>query len=85
MILTESQLGAAVSSSKSGRYDIVKHAIEWIHLNMQNEEFRKLDQADIINKALSDIVTDVATPEKMEELRKKIKKSKTASNGQEGC
>jgi hypothetical protein len=44
MILTENQLGAAVSSSKSGRYDIVKHAIEWIHLNIQSEEFRKLDQ-----------------------------------------
>ncbi|MDR2351531.1 MAG: hypothetical protein LBD56_02485 [Endomicrobium sp.] len=80
MVLTESQLGAAVSSSKSGRYDIVKHAIEWIHLNIQNEEFRKLDQASIINKALSDVVTGVATPEKMEELRKKIKKSKAASS-----
>ncbi|MDR2644498.1 MAG: hypothetical protein LBB44_00715 [Endomicrobium sp.] len=85
MILTESQLGAAVSSSKLGKYDIVKHAIEWIHLNIQNEEFRKLDQVGIINKALSDIVTDIATPEKMEELRKKMKKIRAASNGQEGC
>ncbi|MDR1104235.1 MAG: hypothetical protein LBK92_02625 [Endomicrobium sp.] len=85
MVLTESQLGSAVSSSKLGRYDIVKHAIEWIHLNIQNEEFRKLDQADIINKALSDIVTDVATPEKMEELRKKMKKVKAALDRQEGC
>jgi hypothetical protein len=76
MILTENQLGEAVSSSKSSRYDIVKHAIEWIYLNIQNEEFRKLDQADIINKALSDIVTDVATPEKMAELHKKNKKIK---------
>ncbi|MDR1245253.1 MAG: hypothetical protein LBJ98_04700 [Endomicrobium sp.] len=85
MILTESQLGAAVSSSKLGKYDIVKHAIEWIHLNIQNEEFRKLNQVGIINKALSDIVTDIATPEKMEELRKKMKKIRAASNGQEGC
>ena len=85
MVLTESQLGAAVSSSKLGKYDIVKHAIEWIHLNIQNEEFRKLDQVGIINKALSDIVTDIATPEKMEELRKKMKKIRAASNGQEGC
>ncbi|MDR2811867.1 MAG: hypothetical protein LBB06_02020 [Endomicrobium sp.] len=77
MILTESQLEAAISSSKLGRYDIVKHAIEWIHLNTQNEEFRKLDQAGIINKALSDIVTGVATPEKIEELRQKNKKVKT--------
>jgi hypothetical protein len=85
MVLTKSQLGAAVSSSKLGRYDIVKHAIEWIHLNIQNEEFRKLDQAGIIKKALSDIVTDVATPEKMEELRKKMKKVKVASSEQEHC
>jgi hypothetical protein len=85
MVLTESQLGAAVSSSKLGKYDIVKHAIEWIHLNIQNEEFRKLDQVGIINKALSDIVTDIATPEKMEELRKKMKKIRAASNRQEGC
>ena len=85
MVLTESQLGAAVSSSKLGKYDIVKHAIEWIHLNIQNEEFRKLDQVGIINKALSDIVTDIATPEKMEELRKKMKKIRAALNGQEGC
>ncbi|MDR2252147.1 MAG: hypothetical protein LBD98_04960 [Endomicrobium sp.] len=83
MVLTESQLGAAVSSSKLGRYDIVKRAIEWIHLNIQNEEFRKLDQAGIIKKALSDIVTDVATLEKMEELRKKMKKVKAVSREQE--
>jgi hypothetical protein len=85
MILTEDQLRAAVSSSNSGRYDIVKHAIEWIHLNIQNEEFRKLDQVGIINKALSDIVTGVATPEKKEELRKKIKKLKSVSIEQKGC
>ncbi|MDR1122663.1 MAG: hypothetical protein LBL02_01370 [Endomicrobium sp.] len=76
MALTESQLREAISLSKSSRYDIVKHAIEWIYLNIQNEEFRKLDQADIINKALSDIVTDVVTPEKMAEFDKKNKKIK---------
>jgi hypothetical protein len=80
MVLTESQLEVAVSSSKLGRYDIVKHAIEWIHLNIQNEEFRKLDQASIIKKALSDIVTDVAILEKIEEFRKKMKKAKVTSN-----
>jgi hypothetical protein len=85
MVLTERQLEEAISSSKLGRYDMVKHAIEWIHLNIQSEEFRKLDQAGIINKALSDIVTGVATHERMEELRKRIKRSKTASCEQEGC
>jgi hypothetical protein len=77
MILTETQLGAAVSSSKLGRYNIVKQALEWIVLNRQNEDFRKLTQPELINKALSDVVTGVVTPEKVEELRKKIKKTKT--------
>jgi hypothetical protein len=74
MVLTEMQLRSAVSSSKLGRYDIVKLALEWISLNKQSEDFRKLTQAEMINKALSDVVMDVATLEKMEELRKKQKK-----------
>ncbi|MDR3195726.1 MAG: hypothetical protein LBT58_02940 [Endomicrobium sp.] len=76
MVLTEMQLGLAVSSSKFSRYDIVKLALEWIDLNRQSADFRKLTQPEIINKALSDVVTDVATPEKIEELRKKMKNAK---------
>jgi hypothetical protein len=75
MVFTETQLGVAVSSSKLGRYDIVKLAVEWIALNRQNEDFRKLTQSEIITKALSDVVTDVVTPEKLEGLRKKMKKN----------
>jgi hypothetical protein len=87
MVLTETQLGSAVSSSKLDRYDIVKLALEWISLNRQSEDFRKLTQDEMINKALSDVVTDVATPEKIEELRKKQKKSikAEASTEGEGC
>jgi hypothetical protein len=77
MVLTEMQLGSAVSSSNLDRYDIVKLALEWVALNRQNEDFRKLTQAELINKALSDVVTGVITPEKVEELRKKVKKTKT--------
>jgi transcriptional regulator of met regulon len=77
MVLTETQLGSALSSSKLGRYDVVKQALEWVALNRQNENFRKLTQPELINKALSDVVTGYATPEKMEELRKKMKKIKT--------
>jgi hypothetical protein len=85
VVLTENQLIAAISSSKLSRYDIVKHAIEWIHLNIQNEEFRRLDQAGIINKALSDVVTDVATIEKMKKLQQKMKKLKIITSKQEYC
>ncbi|MDR2616729.1 MAG: hypothetical protein LBC22_02835 [Endomicrobium sp.] len=71
--LTDSQLREAVSSSTLGRYEIVKIALNWISVNEYNEEFRKLPQTELINKALSDVVTGVATLEKIEELRKKVK------------
>jgi predicted nucleic acid-binding protein len=74
MPLTHTQLGAAVSSSKLGRYNIVILALAWIEANKQNEDFKKLTAAELINKALNDVVTNVATYEKIEELRKKMKK-----------
>ncbi|GHT36516.1 hypothetical protein AGMMS49593_01590 [Endomicrobiia bacterium] len=74
MLLTEAQLGVAVSSSQLGRYDIVMLALAWIKVNKQNEDFRKLGQAELISKALSDVIANVATYEKIEELRKKMKK-----------
>ncbi|MDR0978282.1 MAG: hypothetical protein LBL71_04605 [Endomicrobium sp.] len=73
MVLTETQLAEAISSSKLGRYNIVKMAVEWIALNKQNDSFKRLTQIEIINKALNDVVTNVATPEKIEELYKKMK------------
>jgi hypothetical protein len=74
MPLTPTHLEVAVSSSKLGRYNIVMLALAWIEANKQNEDFRKLTAAELINKALNDVVTNVATYEKIEELRKKIKK-----------
>ena len=74
MISTKMQLREAISASKLGRYEIVALSLEWISLNKQNENFRKLTQSELINRALIDVVTDVATPEKIEELRKKMKK-----------
>ncbi|MDR2399206.1 MAG: hypothetical protein LBD61_02035 [Endomicrobium sp.] len=84
MILTQMQLASAVSSSKLGRYNIVELALEWISLNRQSEDFRKLTQAEMINKALSDVVTDVATPEKIKELHKKQKRLIKADASREG-
>jgi hypothetical protein len=72
--LAETELGKMLSTSELGRYEIVKLALEWIELMRQNEEYKKLTQPELINKALGDIVTNVATREKIEELRKKIKK-----------
>jgi hypothetical protein len=78
--LTDSQLREAVSSSTLGRYEIVKMALNWISVNKYNEEFRKLPQTELINKALSDVVTGVATLEKIEELRKEELRKKVKDN-----
>jgi len=72
--LTEMELWEALSISKLGRYEIVKLALEWIELVKQSEEYKKLTQTELINKALNDIVTNVATCEKIKELRRKMKK-----------
>ncbi|MDR3256421.1 MAG: hypothetical protein LBT18_02025 [Endomicrobium sp.] len=74
MTLTETQLGLAVSTSQLGRYKIVKLALEWIEVTKQNEDYRKLTQPELINKVLSDVVNNIATPEKIAEFRKKMKK-----------
>ncbi|GHT60664.1 hypothetical protein AGMMS50222_01550 [Endomicrobiia bacterium] len=74
MLLTEAQLGVAVLSSQLGRYDMVMLALAWIEVNKQNEDFRKLGQTELINKALNDVIANIATHEKIEELRKKMKK-----------
>jgi len=56
-----------------GRYDIVKTALQWIEVKKYDEDYRKLSQADLITKALDDVASNVATPEAIEELRKKNK------------
>ena len=68
--LTDRHLREAVASSAICRYEIVKMALDWIFVNKYNEEFRKLPQTELINRALNDVVTGVATLEKIEELRK---------------
>ncbi|MDR1418286.1 MAG: hypothetical protein LBI80_03925 [Endomicrobium sp.] len=70
---TDNQLREAISSSELGRYEIVKMALKWISVNKYNEEFKKLPQTELINKALNDVVTGIASLEKIEELRKKTK------------
>ncbi len=73
MALNEMQLAKEMSESKLGKYDIVKLALDWISVKKQDEDYRHLTQADLIVKALNDVVENVATPEKIEELRKKMK------------
>ncbi|MDR3253386.1 MAG: hypothetical protein LBT07_00255 [Endomicrobium sp.] len=74
MALIEMYLDSAISTSQLGRYEIVKLALEWIEIIKHNEDCRKLTQAELINKALTDVVTNVATYEKIKEIQKKMKK-----------
>lgn len=73
MALSKSQLMEAVFGSKMGRYELVKLALDWIEVKKYDEDYRKLTQAELISKALDDVVEGVATPETIEELRKKMK------------
>jgi len=68
--LGETRLEALISMSTLGKYEIVKLTLEWIAAMRQNEEYRKLAQMELINKALNDVVTDVAIREKMKKEMK---------------
>ncbi|MDR2676467.1 MAG: hypothetical protein LBC05_00385 [Endomicrobium sp.] len=70
----EVYLGPEISQLCLGRYDIVKLALSWIDIIKHDETCKKLTQAQLINKALNDIITNVATYEKIEETQKKVKK-----------
>ena len=69
----ENQMDAQIAALKMGRYEMVKLALEWIEVKKNDEDYRRLTQAELITKALDDILAKVATPEKVEELRKKMK------------
>lgn len=73
MALPKNQLVEEIFSSKVGRYDMVKLALAWIEVKKQDDDYRKLTQTELIDKALSDVVNDIATPEKIAELKKKAK------------
>jgi hypothetical protein len=74
MVHTETQLRSGVSISRLGRYEVVKLALEWIEVIKYNEDYRKLTQTELINKALNDVTMNIATRKKIGELRKKMKK-----------
>jgi hypothetical protein len=60
--------------SRLGRYEVVKLALEWIEVIKQKEDYRKLTQAELIDKVLNDVTMNIVTREKIDELRKKMKK-----------
>ncbi|MDR3111994.1 MAG: hypothetical protein LBU55_02340 [Elusimicrobiota bacterium] len=65
-----------------GRYEKVALALDWISMVKNTEDYRRLTQTELINKALEDIETNVATRQKVEELREKAKKQSSESDHQ---
>jgi hypothetical protein len=53
-----------ISMSKLGRYEVVKLTLEQIKIMRQSEEYRKLTQIELINKALSNVIRNVANHKK---------------------
>ena len=70
-------LEQAVFESKMGRYEIVKLALEWIEVKKHEEDYRRLSQAELITKALNEVMDGTATSEKIEDIKKKMKSKET--------
>ena len=76
-------LEQAVFESKMGRYEIVKLALEWIGVKKHEDDYRKLNQAELITKALNEVIDGTATAEKIEELKKKMKSKEVKADESE--
>ncbi|MCL2144386.1 MAG: hypothetical protein FWH43_02675 [Endomicrobia bacterium] len=76
-------LEQAVFESKMGRYEIVKLALDWIDVKKHEDDYRRLSQAELITKALDEVMDGTVTSDKIEELKKKMK-SKEAKSEAEG-
>ena len=66
--------------SKRGKYEVTKHAIEWIKLKKDEDDYKKLSQADLLDKAVRDVLSlsDEEIEKKIEELKKKKEAAKEA-------
>jgi len=58
-------------ASGKGKYEVTKLAIDWIKVKKDEDEYRKLSQADLLDKAVRDVLSGEATYEKIEEINKK--------------
>ena len=66
-----------------GRYEIVKLALDWIEVKKHEDDYRRLSQAELITKALNEVMDGTATAEKIEELKKKMKAKEAKSEAGE--
>jgi hypothetical protein len=57
--------------SGKGKYEVTKLAIEWIKVVKKDDDYRKLSQTELLDKAVRDVLSGVATYEKIEEIKKR--------------
>lgn len=69
--------------SGKGKYEVTKLAIEWIKVVKDKDDYNNLSQTELIDKALRDVLSGVATYEKIEELKKKTVVATTTAQKQE--
>ncbi|MDD3053987.1 MAG: hypothetical protein PHG84_06295 [Endomicrobiaceae bacterium] len=82
-MVIEKPLDQLFFDSKLGKYEIVKLAIEWIKVRKSDEDYRKLSQQQLLDKAVRDVLTGEATYEKIADIEKKksVKEEKQENHG----
>ena len=70
-VVEEKPMEELFFDSKTGKYELTKLAIEWIKVVKDKDDYNKLSQTELIDKALRDVLSGVATYEKIEGLKKK--------------
>lgn len=58
-------------ASGKGKYEVTKLAIEWIKVVKKDDDYRKLSQPELLDKAIKDVLSGIATYKKIEEIKKK--------------
>ena len=63
-------------ASGKGKYEVTKLAIDWIKVKKDEDDYRKLSQAELLDRAVRDVLSGEATYEKIEEINKKREAAK---------
>jgi hypothetical protein len=58
-------------ASGKGKYEVTKLAIDWIKVKKNDDGYKNLSQAELLDKAVRDVLSGEATYEKIEEINKK--------------
>ncbi len=57
--------------SGRGKYEVTKLAIEWMKVKKGDNEYRRLSQKELLDRAVKDVLSGEASYEKIEEIKKK--------------